>query len=50
MCIYSSLKNDSIAQLEKFFAGKENRRESYYACLFASEEDQRKAIKELLFI
>ena len=50
MSIYSSLKNDSVAQLEKFFAGKEIRRKSYYACLFASEEDKRKAIKELLFV
>lgn len=50
MCIYSSLKNDSVVQLEKFFAGKGNRRKSYYACLFASEEEQRKAIKELLFV
>lgn len=50
MCIYSSLKYDSVAQLEKFFAGKENRRKSYYFCLFASEEEQRKAIKELLFV
>ena len=50
MCIYSSLKNDSVAQLEKFFAGKENRRKSYYSYLFAGEEEQRKAIKELLFV
>lgn len=29
--IYTSIRNDSQAQLEKFFAGKENRRKSFEA-------------------